>query len=105
MNHPNMRSDLLSAALALAALLPAIALAETAERKASEPLKLAPMQITGSREQPRVMNIVPWKRPPSALPPGAPADSVLDEATQPVNRVEFRRELRYYEGLQPDAAP
>lgn len=61
----------------------------------SQNLLLDTTQITGSREQPTVMNILPWKRAGASELPGAPPDSLLNDVVQPVNRVEFRRELRY----------
>ena len=72
------------------------------ERTGKDRLELDATTITGSRELPKVMNILPWKRPPSAELRGQPDDSLLDEVLGPVNRVEFRRELRYEQGL-PDA--
>jgi hypothetical protein len=52
-------------------------------------------QIIGNRELPKVLYIVPWKKPlPGALS-GRPATSVLDEALAPVDRDVFRRQLRY----------
>ena len=35
---------------------------------------------------------------------GRPVNSLLDEVLQPVDRDVFKRENRYYEALQPDAA-
>lgn len=66
-----------------------------ANENPSQNLQLDTTQITGSREQPTVMNILPWKRAGASELPGAPPDSLLNEVVQPVNRVEFRRELRY----------
>lgn len=35
---------------------------------------------------------------------GRPANSLLDEVLQPVDRDVFKRENRYYDALKPDAA-
>lgn len=52
-------------------------------------------QITGNKELPKVLYIVPWKKPISEeTRPGAAA-SVLDEVLAPVDRDVFRRQLRY----------
>ena len=52
-------------------------------------------QIIGNRELPKVLYIVPWKRPvPTALS-GKPPGSVLDEALAPLDRDVFRREVAY----------
>jgi hypothetical protein len=66
-----------------------------ADEGPSQNLQLDTTQITGSREQPTVMNILPWKHAGASELPGAPPDSLLNDVVQPVNRVEFRRELRY----------
>ena len=51
--------------------------------------------IIGNRELPKVLYIVPWKKPlPSALA-GRPVASVLDEALAPIDRDVFRREQRF----------
>ena len=58
-------------------------------------LELDSTSITGSRELPTVMNILPWKRAAAAELRGAPDDTLLNQVLEPVNRVEYRRELRY----------
>ena len=53
-------------------------------------------QIIGNRELPKVLYIVPWKKPlPGALA-GRPLTSVLDEALAPVDRDVFRRQVSYH---------
>ncbi|EIT68882.1 MULTISPECIES: hypothetical protein [Hydrocarboniphaga] len=61
----------------------------------SSVLELDSTSITGSRELPTVMNILPWKRASAAELRGAPDDTLLNQVLEPVNRVEYRRELRY----------
>ncbi len=61
-------------------------------------------QITGNRELPRVMYVVPWKRPDLGDFGGRPPKSLLDELLQPLDRDVFKRQVRYYDALQPDAA-
>jgi hypothetical protein len=52
-------------------------------------------QIIGNRELPKVLYIVPWKKPlPSELS-GRPVASVLDEALAPIDRDVFRRQVQY----------
>ena len=52
-------------------------------------------QIIGNRELPKVLIIVPWKKPlPDALN-GKPPASVLDEALAPIDREVFRRQNQY----------
>jgi hypothetical protein len=60
-------------------------------------------QIIGNRELPKVLYIVPWKKPlPEDLSP-RPMVSVLDEALAPVDRDVFRRQVRYDAMVQTQA--
>lgn len=52
-------------------------------------------QIIGNRELPKVLYIVPWKKPLPGGLAGRPVDSVLDEALAPVDRDVFRRRIQY----------
>jgi len=52
-------------------------------------------QIIGNRELPKVLYIVPWKKPGPGDLTGRPLVSVLDEALSPVDRDVFRRQVRY----------
>lgn len=63
-------------------------------------LELDPTAITGNRELPKVMVIVPWKRADLGDLSGRPANSLLNEVLEPVDREVFRRELRYFEALE-----
>jgi hypothetical protein len=64
-------------------------------------------QIIGNRELPKVLYIVPWKKPLPGTLSGRPVQSVLDEALAPVDREVFRREVIYSAQLrsQPAATP
>lgn len=52
-------------------------------------------QIIGNRELPKVLYIVPWKKPLPGDFSGRPVASVLDEALAPVDRDVFRRQVHY----------
>jgi hypothetical protein len=52
-------------------------------------------QIIGNRELPKVLYIVPWKKPLPGQLSGRPVHSVLDEALSPVDRAVFRRQVDY----------
>lgn len=52
-------------------------------------------QIIGNRELPKVLYIVPWKKPLPGTLHGRPVQSVLDEALAPVDREVFRRQVDY----------
>ena len=52
-------------------------------------------QIIGNRELPKVLYIVPWKKPVAGDLAARPLVSVLDEALAPVDRDVFRRQVKY----------
>jgi hypothetical protein len=68
--------------------------------RGSDRLELDTTQITGNRELPKVLYIVPWKRADLGDLTGRPVNSLLDEVLTPVDRDVFRRENRYYRSLQ-----
>jgi len=70
--------------------------------KVMDRLELETSQITGNRELPKVMVVVPWKRSDIGDLIGRPINSLVDEALQPVDREVFRREIDYYGALAPD---
>jgi hypothetical protein len=72
---------------------------------ARDRIELDTTQITGNRELPRVLYVVPWKRSDLGDLAGRPANSLLDEVLAPVDRDVFKRQNHYYEALKPDAAP
>ena len=60
-------------------------------------------QIIGNRELPKVLYIVPWKKPLPGDLAGRPNGSLLDEALAPIDRDVFRRQIQY--GAQATAQP
>ena len=62
-------------------------------------------QIIGNRELPKVLYIVPWKKPLPGDLAGRPGASILDEALAPVDRDVFRRQLQYDAQLQSKSTP
>jgi hypothetical protein len=64
-------------------------------------VELGTTDITGNRELPKVLYIVPWKRSDLGDLVGKPPNSLLDEVLQPIDRDVFLRENRYYDALQP----
>lgn len=73
---------------------------DDARPPAMDHLELDPTAITGNRELPKVMVIVPWKKADLGELNGRPANSLLDEVLEPVDREVFRRELRYFEAVE-----
>jgi hypothetical protein len=62
-------------------------------------------QIIGNRELPKVLYIVPWKKPLPGQLAGRPVASVLDEALAPIDRDVHRREVAYAQQAQARASP
>jgi hypothetical protein len=71
--------------------------------KSSDRIELDTTQISGNRELPKVMYVVPWRKADPGEFTGKPLNSLLDEALTPVDRDVFRRQNRYYAALS--AAP
>ncbi len=71
---------------------------------ARDRLDLDATQITGNRELPKVLYIVPWRNAELGDLVGRPVNSLLDEVLEPVDRDVFRRQNRYFEALQPNQA-
>jgi hypothetical protein len=100
--RPATKAD--AAARAAAELQPAVQGTQPIQKSAPDRIELDATQITGNRELPRVLYVVPWKRPDLGDLTGKPANSLLDEVLAPVDRDVFRRQNRYYQALKPDSA-
>jgi hypothetical protein len=70
----------------------------------SDRLDLGLATVTGEREQPKVMYIVPWKKSDIGDLAGKPMNSLVDEILSPVDRDVFKREVVYYRAVQADAS-
>jgi hypothetical protein len=86
-----------TAAAVLAALVAAPALGQ-------DRVEIDRTKIIGNRELPKVLYIVPWKKPLGGDLSGRPVASVLDEALAPIDRDVFRRQVQYDALLNPAAA-
>jgi hypothetical protein len=78
--------------------------AQGGKTAAADRLELGTATVTGDREQPKVMYIVPWKKSDIGDLSGKPMNSLLDEALAPVDRDEFKRQVMYYQVVQADAS-
>lgn len=65
-------------------------------------LELDTTTVTGNRELPKVMYVVPWKKSDLGDLPAQPFNTLLDEALTPVDRDVFRREVTYYGAINHD---
>lgn len=80
---------------------PQVARAQQRVRSVEE-IELDATAITGYEELPRIMHIVPWKPADLGELPGRPVDSLLNDIIAPVDRQEYRRQLRYHDALYGD---
>lgn len=77
---------------------------------AQERIEMEGTSITGNRESPKVLYIVPWQAPETVRIKTPPIYSIIDESLQPVERKSFKRQIEYYnqayskqiDTLQPD---
>lgn len=60
-------------------------------------------QIVGNRELPKVLYIVPWKKPTPAELAGKAPSSLLDEVLAPIDRDVFRRQINFAESRAANA--
>lgn len=89
--------------IAAALLVALIAVAATGPVMAQDRADIDRTQIIGNRELPKVIYIVPWKKPLPGDLAGRPTTSLLDELLSPVDRDVFRRQVGYDAQLQPRA--
>lgn len=68
-------------------------------------LDLGTTSITGNRELPKVLYIVPWKTSDLGDIVGRPVNTLLDEVLAPIDPEVFARQLDYYAMLEASPAP
>ncbi len=71
---------------------------------AGSSIQLETTSVTGSRELPKVLVIVPWKISEALGPRERPLASLVEEALTPVDPDVFRRQLTYYTDLKEASA-
>lgn len=62
-------------------------------------VRLETTSVSGERELPKVMVIVPWKDGDAAATPGRPPASLIDRILQPLDREVLQREVAYFDAL------
>jgi hypothetical protein len=95
--HPARAAPCRTALLQIAACA---ALLGTAPAMAQDRADIDRTQIIGNRELPKVLYIVPWKKPAAGDLSAGPTSGVLEEAFAPIDRDVFRRQVRYDALLQ-----
>lgn len=89
-----MKSSFKTAALLLGSLALQAGMTPAADR-----LDLEGTTITGNRELPKALHIVPWKPADAGELAARPMNSLVDEILAPIDRDVFLRELEYYEAV------
>jgi len=72
----------------------------TAAAGGVDSIELSTTEISGNRELPKLMYVVPWRRDQLGKFVGRPPNSLVDQALRPVDRAVFERQNRYYAALQ-----
>src|ERR1700761_3141947 len=106
-NTSDPRADAAERTPAPARAAPAASNQKTTSPKApsvADKLQLGTATVTGDREQPKVMYVVPWKRADIGDAEGKPMNSLVDEILSPVDRDVFKREVRYYQTVKSEAS-
>ena len=85
------------------ALMLALLAATAAPAFAQDRADVERTKIIGNSELPKVLYIVPWKKPLPGDLSGRPTGGVLDEALAPVDRDVFRRQVHYGAATQARA--
>ena len=99
-----MMRMLLLAALATTLVASGARATDPPPAHAVDHLQLDASAITGNRELPKVMSIVPWKAAEPPAGPDRPMGSLIEEVLSPLDRDEFQREVTYFGDLASHSA-
>ncbi len=104
-NHVAFKANTLFSALLImvaSASFSQIAHAQTQKQAAKQNVITIESTVTGSKEEPKMMTVVPWKK--TATPDlEQRIESLIDQKVSPLERDELLREIRY--GQSPQQAP
>ena len=75
------------------------AISSTAEVSAQERLQMEGTEITGNKELPRVLYIVPWKSAERFEISSPPITSIMDQKLTPIERAAFKRRIHYHDAI------
>ena len=81
--------------LAVAVAVPLVTAMAAAPAFAQDRAELDRTQILGNRELPKVLYIVPWKKPLQGTMGGRAVTGVVEEALSPIDRDVLRRQVSY----------
>jgi hypothetical protein len=66
---------------------------------AQEKLEMRGTEITGNKELPRVLYIVPWKSAERFEMSTPPITSIMDQKLGPIERASFKRTVHYHDAI------
>ena len=66
---------------------------------AQEKLEMKGTEITGNKELPRVLYIVPWKSAERFEISTPPIISIMDQKLGPIERASFKRTVHYHDAI------
>ena len=75
------------------------AISSTANVSAQEKLQMEGTEITGNKELPRVLYIVPWKSVERFEISSPPIVSIMDQRLKPIERAAFKRQIHYHDAI------
>ncbi len=81
------------------AILICCLLLSPAVRAQPETVEMEGTSIIGNRELPKVLYIVPWKKPAPGELVAQPVKSIYESMMVPLDRDVFRRQLKYFRGF------
>lgn len=90
--------------VAISVLIGLLANSAYAEETPKVKVETTGTTIIGTKEAPNVLNVVPWQGKELNADPWdirpSPAQSVLEESLQPIDRDVLRREIEYFNLIQ-----
>jgi hypothetical protein len=72
---------------------------------AQDSLELEGTEITGNKELPMVLYIVPWKSAERFDIQSPPISSVMDMPLKPIERPSFQRTINYHQAIFASSGP
>ena len=85
------------------ALILLVAIASSSAVGAQQSLQMEGTEITGNKELPMVLYIVPWKSARRFEIESPPITSVMDQKLTPLDRASFKRTIHYHEAIYSKA--
>jgi hypothetical protein len=74
-------------------------ISSTAVVDAQEKLQMEGTEITGNKELPKVLYIVPWKSVERFDISSPPIVSIMEQKLTPIDRASFKRTIHYHDAI------